>query len=51
MTQHNDSRALMENALRKIKRLNHELETLKDQQHEAIAIVGNFHIQRLVDHR
>lgn len=40
MTQHNDSRALMENALRKIKRLNHELETLKDQQHEAIAIVG-----------
>ncbi|MCP3751633.1 beta-ketoacyl synthase N-terminal-like domain-containing protein [Pseudomonas sp. SBB6] len=40
MTQQNDSRALMENALRKIKRLNHELAELDSRQHEAIAIVG-----------
>lgn len=40
MTQHNDSRALMENALKKINRLNGDIKALDERAHEAIAIVG-----------
>ncbi|EJN22261.1 beta-ketoacyl synthase family protein,A-factor biosynthesis repeat protein [Pseudomonas sp. GM79] len=40
MTQQNDSRALMENALRKIQRLNSDIKELENRQHEPIAIVG-----------
>ncbi|WP_413790841.1 MULTISPECIES: beta-ketoacyl synthase N-terminal-like domain-containing protein [unclassified Pseudomonas] len=40
MTQHNDSRALMENALKKINRLNGDIKALDERAHEPIAIVG-----------
>jgi acyl transferase domain-containing protein len=40
MTDHNDNRALMEDALRKIQRLGSHIDELEYRQHEPIAIVG-----------